>query len=112
MNVGDDFEIYGSTVDAMGRCRHYHSELDILAIKFPCCGKFYACFECHATAVDHEPVRWRADQFEEIALMCGKCRNTFTIRLYLEAPNACPYCTASFNPACSNHHSLYFEVSS
>ena len=35
------FKIYGLTVDNQTRCQHYHSVLDIIAIKFKCCDKFY-----------------------------------------------------------------------
>lgn len=34
--------VHGISVDDKTRCEHYHSLLDIIAIKFKCCGKYYA----------------------------------------------------------------------
>ncbi|MFW5934483.1 MAG: CHY zinc finger protein [Halolamina sp.] len=56
-------EVHGHTVRGVDvgpetRCRHYDSELDVIAIRFPCCGTFYPCYECHLAAADHEPERW------------------------------------------------------
>ena len=47
--------IYGKTVDNQTRCQHWHSELDVIAIKFKCCEKYYPCFSCHEEEADHEP---------------------------------------------------------
>ncbi|WP_049979717.1 CHY zinc finger protein [Halolamina rubra] len=56
-------EVHGHTVRGVDvgpetRCRHYDSELDVIAIRFPCCETFYPCYECHLAAADHEPERW------------------------------------------------------
>ncbi|GIQ68268.1 hypothetical protein XYCOK13_10920 [Xylanibacillus composti] len=31
-------------IDEQTRCRHYHSELDRIAIRFKCCDQFYGCY--------------------------------------------------------------------
>jgi uncharacterized CHY-type Zn-finger protein len=59
-------DVHGHTVRGVDvgpetRCRHYDSELDVIAIRFPCCGTFYPCYECHLAAADHEPERWGGD---------------------------------------------------
>ena len=47
--AGATTSVFGVGVDqrSESRCDHWHSELDIVAIKFLCCGKFYACRSCH-----------------------------------------------------------------
>jgi len=42
-------EVHGHTVRGVDvgpetRCRHYDSELDVIAIRFPCCETFYPCY--------------------------------------------------------------------
>ncbi|MBS7549508.1 CHY zinc finger protein [Dietzia massiliensis] len=100
--------VLGATVDDQTRCVHYRSPLDIVAIRFHCCGEFYPCFRCHAEAVDHPVTAWPADRFDTRAILCGVCRSTLSISDYLEA-DSCPSCTSPFNPGCSLHHSIYFE---
>ena len=40
-------KIYGLLVDNESRCQHYHTELDIVALKCFDCLKYYACYQCH-----------------------------------------------------------------
>ena len=49
VGVVKETPVFGVGVDqrSESRCDHWHSELDIVAIKFPCCGKFYACRSYH-----------------------------------------------------------------
>ena len=35
--------VLGATVDDQTRCVHYAGPLDIVAIRFHCCGEFYPC---------------------------------------------------------------------
>lgn len=100
--------VLGPTVDDHTRCVHYASPLDIVAIRFHCCGEFYPCFRCHAETVDHAVSAWPAARFDEHAILCGVCRATLAISDYLAA-DACPSCASPFNPGCSLHHSIYFE---
>ena len=46
-------KIHGA-IDAEGRCKHWHSPLDVVANKCATCGKFFACALCHAELTDHE----------------------------------------------------------
>ncbi|UVE94354.1 CHY zinc finger protein [Dietzia sp. B32] len=100
--------VLGATVDDQTRCIHYRGPLDIVAIRFHCCGEFYPCFRCHAETVDHPISAWPTDRFDEHAILCGACRSTLSISSYLDA-DACPSCASPFNPGCSLHHSIYFE---
>ena len=104
--------IYGKTVDNQTRCQHWHSDLDIIAIKFKCCGKYYPCFSCHEEEADHKPEVWPKAEFNTQAILCGICGTELTISEYQESGNTCPKCTAAFNPGCSKHYHLYFETDS
>lgn len=101
-------EVYGLEVGERSECAHWHSERDIVAIRFPCCDRYYACHECHDT--DHEPQRWRRDQFEKLAILCGACGHEMSISDYFGCGDRCLKCQADFNPGCRLHHHLYFEV--
>jgi len=102
--------VKGVNVDSYSRCEHFHGELDIVAIKFPCCDEFYACYDCHSFIAYHRPTKWQSNQFEEKAIMCGNCHSCLTIKEYLSSDSCCPICSASFNPRCKDHWSLYFEI--
>ena len=51
--------IHGKVVDDNTRCTHYHSALDIIAIKFKCCGKYYPCYQCHEETAGHAALAWK-----------------------------------------------------
>lgn len=102
--------IHGQLVDDNTRCVHYHSSLDIIAIKFKCCREYYPCYQCHEETADHAALRWERDERGTKAIFCGVCKNELTIEEYLQSRNQCLYCNASFNPNCSKHYHLYFEV--
>lgn len=101
--------IHGVDVDEQGRCTHYDSPVDVVAIRFPCCDRYYACHRCHRVLADHEARRWRRTDFRERAVHCGHCLEELEIREYLRSTSDCPRCGGSFNPRCARHHSLYFE---
>jgi uncharacterized CHY-type Zn-finger protein len=103
-------QIQGKTIDNETRCVHYHSDLDIIAIKFKCCGDYYPCFSCHEEAVDHVAQTWQKDEFDTFAIICGICKHELTIHQYLQSDSTCPNCQAAFNPKCSNHYHLYFDT--
>ena len=111
MRVVHGCEVYGVKVDAETRCSHWHSPIDIIAIKFNCCGRWYPCFDCHQALVDHDPTVWPKDELDEKAILCGACGNQLSIKEYMEAENLCPVCSAKFNPRCATHYALYFAVS-
>lgn len=100
--------VKGQTVDNQTRCVHYHTEKDIIAIKFACCNEFYPCYKCHDEACEHERKQWPKTQFEEKAILCGHCQSLLTISDYL-CTAKCLSCEHSFNPNCSLHAHLYFE---
>ena len=103
-------QVHGRGVDEQTRCAHWHGPSDVIAIRFRCCGRYYACFECHSELESHDAQRWPAAGFSEAAVLCGVCRTELTISAYLDGGYACPSCGAAFNPGCSKHHHLYFEV--
>lgn len=105
-----DTVVHGVDLDSESRCAHYHSPLDIVAIKFKCCATFYACRDCHAALADHPALVWPAEQWNERAIRCGACGSLETIVEYVNGPPMCPACGASFNPGCRNHHQFYFDT--
>lgn len=96
-------------MDHQTRCRHYATALDVIAIRFHCCQRWYPCLHCHDDAEDHEITPWPAGQHNATALLCGVCRRLFSIAEYLRVDH-CSSCGAMFNPACSTHHPVYFEA--
>lgn len=103
--------IFGKPVDNQTRCVHWHSELDIIAIKFKCCNQYYPCYSCHAETTDHKPEVWPKKEFDQKAILCGVCGNELSITDYMACDNTCPKCSSLFNPGCKNHYHLYFEKS-
>lgn len=103
--------VLGVDLDASTRCAHYHSELDIIAIKLRCCGEYYACKECHDVLADHDVLPWPLDAYGTRAVLCGACGAELTIGAYLASGNRCPACGAAFNPRCSAHYHFYFAGS-
>jgi uncharacterized CHY-type Zn-finger protein len=108
----EDPEVKGMDVDPQTRCRHYRSPIDIIAIKFKCCGGWFPCFECHAALSDHQAAVWPLDEYDQRAILCGNCRYQLTVSEYLDCRSVCPKCLAQFNPGCANHYHLYFEEDS
>ncbi|RYZ22452.1 MAG: hypothetical protein EOO16_09205 [Chitinophagaceae bacterium] len=103
-------EVKGATVDGQTRCTHYHSPLDIIAIRFRCCDTYYPCIHCHEESAGHEVQRWPESEWDRKAILCGVCRTELTIREYFACDYRCPQCAAAFNPGCRNHNHLYFET--
>lgn len=99
----------GLLIDAQTRCEHYHSKLDIIAIKFKCCDTFYPCYQCHSACEDHEAERWSSKDFTQKAILCGSCKTIMSIDEYMQT-DICPHCRSEFNPKCKNHYALYFEI--
>lgn len=101
--------VLGVDVGPETRCAHYDSGLDVVALRFPCCDRYYPCFDCHAGVADHDPVRWGVDDADREAILCGVCGHELTVRAYLEGDDACPACGVAFNPGCRRHAHHYFE---
>jgi uncharacterized CHY-type Zn-finger protein len=108
--VVSNIEIRGKVTDEQTRCVHYHSDLDIIAIKFKCCNTYYPCIHCHDEEAQHKSEVWKKDEFKVKAVLCGNCKTELSINDYLSCNAVCPSCSALFNPRCSNHHHYYFEV--
>ena len=101
--------VRGRVLDCMTRCVHYHSALDIVAIRFKCCGEYYACHACHQESAGHRSERWPVSASDEKAALCGACWHEMSVGEYLSCGDMCPNCGARFNPGCVSHRSLYFE---
>lgn len=99
--------VYGG--DAWTRCKHYHQDIDIIAIKHVCCNQYYPCHLCHEEIADHPAVPWPASRFDDEAVLCGSCGREITVNAYLATAD-CPNCQAAFNPGCKTHASFYFET--
>lgn len=103
-------QIHGALVDEQSRCVHYHTALDIVAISFKCCDKYYACHQCHAESESHAVTRWGMAEHRERVVLCGVCNNVLEIAEYLSCNFACPSCGSHFNPGCAMHYDLYFDL--
>ncbi|HEX8638414.1 MAG TPA: CHY zinc finger protein [Pyrinomonadaceae bacterium] len=101
--------VVGADVDGETRCAHYHSALDIIAIKFKCCEQWFPCYECHAASADHASAVWSKSEFDTNAILCGACGAQLTVNEYLKCESTCPQCSSRFNPGCARHYYLYFE---
>lgn len=106
IRVGEHL-VHGAPIDAQTRCVHWATELDVLAILFPCCDRWYPCHDCHEEHADHAAVPWDATAGAREALLCGVCGGTSTIADY-RATSRCSRCDREFNPNCRRHHHLYF----
>lgn len=104
--------VHGVDVTPTTQCAHWHSDLDVVAIKHRCCGRYYACISCHDALAGHPAEVWpRAEQQTTTkAVLCGRCRREMAVGEYLACGNVCPGCGAGFNPGCARHYGLYFEV--
>ncbi|WP_036678751.1 CHY zinc finger protein [Daejeonella oryzae] len=101
--------VKGNTMDDQTRCVHYHSGLDIIAIKFKCCDTYYPCFKCHEEEATHVSQTWNKEEWSAKAVLCGICKTELSIHQYMESNYNCPACGSSFNPGCKNHNHLYFQ---
>jgi uncharacterized CHY-type Zn-finger protein len=104
--------VYGLLVDDQARCVHWRGPDDVIAIRFPCCDRYYACFDCHEEVETHAAERWGSQTFDRAAVLCGVCRDELTITAYLASEFSCPSCGATFNPGCALHYDLYFDLAS
>lgn len=112
MDVGNQRPVVlGIGVDGESRCAHWRSSVDVVAMRFKCCGAFYGCAGCHVAVAGHAPERWdvRRDR-DEIVAMCGVCGTQYPLKGYLANGDACSTCGADWNPGCRKHRELYFKV--
>jgi uncharacterized CHY-type Zn-finger protein len=102
--------VAGLELDGQTRCAHWHSPLDVIAIRMKCCGVYYACKDCHDALAGHASEVWPQAEWDRPAVLCGVCGREMTIRQYLDCGNNCPGCRAPYNPGCRHHHHFYFEM--
>ncbi len=102
--------VYGVDVDPCTRCRHWHGDNDVIALRFACCDQWFCCFDCHQALADHVPAVWPQGRRDVKAVLCGACGHSLRIDEYLACDSTCPACGAAFNPGCARHYHLYFEV--
>jgi uncharacterized CHY-type Zn-finger protein len=107
--VINGIHVRGVGADQQTRCKHYHGERDIIAIKFNCCTTYYCCYKCHRELAGHPAQVWKEQQFGEKAVLCGSCGTELSIEEYLQCEYTCPSCNAGFNQGCEKHYHLYFE---
>ncbi len=99
--------VYGLDIDPETRCAHWHGGLDIIAIKFKCCGEWFPCFECHSAVAGHEAKVWPVEERNAEAILCGSCGRRLSISEYFDCGSDCPACKKPFNPGCANQYHLY-----
>ncbi len=104
--------VFGVDVDGLTHCAHWHDENDIIAIRFHCCERWYACYECHTECADHPATVWPAALWNTHAILCGACGRQLSISEYMNGGFRCPTCDAGFNPGCRSHYHLYFATTS
>ena len=102
-------EVNGTDVDNQTRCSHYDSDIDIIAIKFKCCQRWFPCYKCHTEHTEHSPEVWSVSESNTPAVLCGNCGHQLTITEYFQCESVCPKCRSGFNPRCALHYNLYFE---
>jgi len=100
--------VRGIDLDPETRCTHWHSPLDIIAIRMKCCGVYYACRDCHDALAGHAAEVWPEAEWNRKAVLCGACGHEMSVRDYLNSENRCPHCGAGFNSGCRHHYHLYF----
>jgi uncharacterized CHY-type Zn-finger protein len=103
-------QVRGIDLDGETRCTHWHSPLDIVAIKMKCCGIYHACKDCHDALAGHAIEVWPRAEFDLPAILCGTCGTEMSIRDYLNCADSCPACGAGFNPGCRSHRHFYFQT--
>ncbi|MDF8375009.1 hypothetical protein G9401_05360 [Weissella paramesenteroides] len=96
--------IHGIQLDSDGRCLHYHTNNDIVALKCAQCHQYFACYQCHDAIMSHE---FMPANPEDKSVMCGVCHHIMNYQDYSQ--NSCPNCHHAFNPRCALHHEIYFE---
>lgn len=107
--VIDGTVVHGVLVDTETRCVHYDTTRDVVAIRFHCCGSYYACHACHDTLTTHDATQWPREAYDTRAVLCGRCGSTQSIRGYLDNDDGCPACGGDFNPGCREHSQYYFH---
>ena len=74
-------------------CKHVFNAQ--VAVRAPCCKKWFDCPECHEETQDHE-----LEPTMEMIFMCKKCKKAFRkeVDQFEEADEHCPHCDNHFMP--------------
>lgn len=91
--MGEPTELIGGV-----GCAHWQSPLDIVAIRFHCCGHVYPCLHCHNEAETHPVEPWPVGEDGEVVL-CRACGHWMTATEYLEVYRGCGSRVSSDRPA-------------
>jgi len=102
-------QVKGRPIDAETRCVHWHSALDVVAFRFPCCDGWWPCVDCHDGTAGHSAEPWPASRFGEASVLCGVCKARMAVPVYVACASRCPRCGVAFNPNCRLHWGRYFE---
>jgi len=102
--------VRGVSVDEQTRCHHYHSERDVIALRFACCDAYYPCHACHDETAGHPAIVWPQERFVQPSILCGSCGHQLSLQEYLACDSACPRCSVAYNPGCKAHLHLYFDM--
>ncbi|KAK6464321.1 hypothetical protein DFJ63DRAFT_283969 [Scheffersomyces coipomensis] len=124
--INNNISLKGKLIDKHTRCQHYYSKLDIIALKYKCCRVYYPCFQCHLELIDHNVEKFNVTDLAmgEKVVLCGNCYSELTFKEYSEAKvkssisenedicyiQTCIKCNSQFNPNCSLHYELYFDL--
>ncbi|EGW30027.1 uncharacterized protein SPAPADRAFT_144251 [Spathaspora passalidarum NRRL Y-27907] len=109
--ISPDLTLKGQLVDKHSRCIHYHTTIDIIALKYKCCQTYYPCFQCHQELTNHKVEKYNLTDLESIkVVLCGECYNELLFDEYKNNQMKCVYCHHEFNPGCSLHYDLYFDI--
>jgi uncharacterized CHY-type Zn-finger protein len=96
--------VHGLDVTPTTQCTHWHSPLDIIAVKHFCCDS------CHDTCETHKSGVWPREQRAKKAVLCGACKHVLSIEEYMTSGSKCTQCGNGFNPGCKGHWGMYFEM--
>ncbi|RLV91211.1 Helper of Tim protein 13 [Spathaspora sp. JA1] len=110
-SITPSITLQGQLTDKHTRCIHYHSKLDIIALKFKCCQIYYPCFKCHQELTNHKVSRYNSNDLATVkVILCGECFHELSFDEYKNNNMKCVYCHNNFNPGCSLHLDLYFDI--
>lgn len=88
-------------------CHHYNSDDDVVLNKCSICEQFWPCYLCHAEVSDHSFGQMLLDAPD--STQCSACGHLMGYAEYSAQP-WCPGCHHPFNPGCSLHAEIYFDI--
>lgn len=107
---GSTIQVFGSIYDNETRCTHWHTDKDIIALKFACCGKYWPCYQCHNSCMEGPLRKYAVVESAVKVVLCGSCAEEMTFQEYIDCDYACKKCHGEFNPGCKLHYGIYFDL--